>query len=113
MSRFNSRRKDHQVSLGFIVWLVCFAVMLCSAGVCIGVLKNEQIDTQRDIERMNVEITSCELNMNHYRTKIATNTSRWAIRDRLAQNKSILQEIQPGQIESIRRDNSQPAMAAK
>ncbi len=113
MSRFHSRRTEHQVSLGFIVCLVCFAAMLCSAGVCMGVLKNRQIEEQREDDSMKLEINACELATNHYRAKIAANTSRWAIRDRLVQDKSILQEIQPSQIESLQREKGQPVMAAK
>ena len=42
---------------------------------------------------MNDEIASCELTGEYYRSKISSLTSRWAIRDRLAQDKSNVQPI--------------------
>ncbi len=67
----------------------------------------------RDIEEMNNEIASSKLATEHYKAQIASNASRWAIRDRLAQDKSTLQEIQPQQIESIHAPTNQPTMASK
>lgn len=113
MRRLRKKRIEHQISIGFILWLVCFASLLCGAGVGIGMLKNRQIDVQRDMERMRVEINSCEKTAEHYRYKIASNTNRWAIRDRLAQNKSPLQDIKQDQIEYIRRGERHHEVAAK
>lgn len=113
MKRLSRKKFSNQISLGFILWLVCFASLLCGAGVGIGVLKNNQISIRRDIEQMRVEINSCEKTTEHYRYKIASNANRWAIRDRLAQNKSLLQEIKPEQIEYIRRDGGSYIAASK
>lgn len=112
MKRLRKKQIDHQVSIGFILWLVCFASLLCGSGIGIGMLKNRQITVRRDIERMQVEITSCEKTADYYRFKMASNTNRWAIRDRLAQVDSALKEINPEQIEFIRRDHPQPRAVA-
>lgn len=110
MKRLRKKHIDHQISIGFILWLVCFASLLCGSGIGIGMLKNRQITVRRDIERMKVEITSCQKTADYYRFKVASNTNRWAIRDRLVQHNSALKEIRPEQLESIRRDGP-PARA--
>ncbi|MEG0024415.1 MAG: hypothetical protein RR553_02985 [Akkermansia sp.] len=113
MNNLHHKSNAHQVSLGAIIWLVCFASILCGAGICIGVLKNRQIDVRRDMERMQVEIAACNLSADHYKAKVASDTSRWSIRDRLAQDKSTLQNIQTEQMEFVRRDVDQPAVVVK
>lgn len=107
------RYNSHQVSLGLIIWLVCFASLLCGAGIGIGILKNKQIDVVRDMERMSVETNACELSKEHYCAKMASNASRWAIKDRLVQDSSILQPIDSGKIEFIRRKDVRSMALAK
>lgn len=107
------RYNSHQVSLGLIIWLVCFASLLCGAGIGIGILKNKQIDVLRDMERMSVEINACELSKEHYFAKTASNTSRWAINDRLVQDSSTLQSIDPARIEFVRRKEVKSMALAK
>lgn len=113
MKKIHHRYNSHQVSLGLIVWLVCFASLLCGAGIGIGILKNRQIDVRRDMERMCVEINACDLSAEHYSAKVASNTSRWAVNDRLAQDQSLLQSIDPGKIEFIRRKDISSVASAK
>ena len=113
MKKIHHQYNSHQVSLGLIVWLVCFALLLCAAGIGIGILKNKQIDVVRDIERMDVEVNACELNKEHYRARIASNTSRWAINDRLVQDASQLQNIDPVKIEFVRRKDSSSVVASQ
>lgn len=95
MKRFKQRFTGHQISVSMIMWLIAFAALTCGAGITYAVLKNDQIQVARDIKQMNEEIASCELTKEYYRSKTSSLTSRWAIRDRLAQDKSNLQPIEP------------------
>ena len=88
MKRFKQRFTGHQISVSMIMWLIAFAALTCGAGITYAVLKNDQIQVARDIKQMNEEIASCELTKEYYRSKTSSLTSRWAIRDRLAQDKS-------------------------
>ena len=85
MKRFKQRFTGHQISVSMIMWLIAFASLTCGAGITYAVLKNDQIQVARDIKQMNEEIASCELTKEYYRSKTSSLTSRWAIRDRLAQ----------------------------
>lgn len=87
MKRFKQRFTGHQISVSMIMWLIAFAALTCGAGITYAVLKNDQIQVARDIKQMNEEIASCELTKEYYRSKTSSLTSRWAIRDRLAQDK--------------------------
>ena len=82
-----------QISVSMIMWLIAFASLTCGAGITYAVLKHDQIQVARDIKQMNEEIASCELTKEYYRSKTSALTSRWAIRDRLAQDKSNLQPL--------------------
>ena len=75
-------------------------------------LKNDQIQVARDIKQMNEEIASCELTKEYYSSKTSSLTSRWAIRDRLAQDKSNLQPIEPSAVEYISSENASRIAAA-
>lgn len=101
MKRFKQRFTGHQISIGMIMWLITFASLICGAGITYVVLKNEQIQIARDIKQMNEEIASCELTKEYYRSKTSSLTGRWAIRDRLVQDKSNLQPIEPSSVEYI------------
>ena len=75
-------------------------------------MKNDQVQVTRDIKQMNDEIASCELTGEYYRSKTSSLTSRWAIRDRLAQDKSNLQPIDPAAVEYISPENASRIAAA-
>lgn len=112
MKRFKQRFTGHQISVSMIMWLIAFAALTCGAGITYAVLKNDQIQVARDIKQMNEEIASCELTKEYYRSKTSSLTSRWAIRDRLAQDKSNLQPIEPSAIEYISSENASRIAAA-
>ena len=97
MKRFKQRSTGHQISVSMIMWLIAFAALTCGAG---------------DIKQMNEEIASCELTKEYYRSKTSSLTSRWAIRDRLAQDKSNLQPIEPSAVEYISSENASRIAAA-
>lgn len=112
MKRFKQRFTGHQISVSMIMWLIAFAALTCGAGITYAVLKNDQIQVARDIKQMNEEIASCELTKEYYRSKTSSLTSRWAIRDRLAQDKSNLQPIEPSAVEYISSENASRIAAA-
>ena len=112
MKRFKQRFTGHQISVSMIMWLIAFASLTCGAGITYAVLKNDQIQVARDIKQMNEEIASCELTKEYYRSKTSSLTSRWAIRDRLAQDKSNLQPIEPSAVEYISSENASRIAAA-
>ena len=112
MKRFKQRFTGHQISVSMIMWLIAFATLTCGAGITYAVLKNDQIQVARDIKQMNEEIASCDLTKEYYRSKTSSLTSRWAIRDRLAQDKSNLQPIEPSAVEYISSENASRIAAA-
>lgn len=101
MKRFKQRFANHQISIGMLVWLIAFAALTCGAGITYAVLKNDQIQVARDIRQTEEEISSCDLTTEYYRSKTSSLTSRWAIRDRLTQDKSSLQPIDSAAVEYI------------
>lgn len=112
MKKFKQRFTGHQISVSMIMWLIAFASLTCGAGITYAVLKNDQVQVTRDIKQMNDEIASCELTGEYYRSKTSSLTSRWAIRDRLAQDKSNLQPIDPAAVEYISPENASRIAAA-
>ena len=112
MKKFKQRFTGHQISVSMIMWLIAFPSLTCGAGITYAVLKNDQVQVTRDIKQMNDEIASCELTGEYYRSKTSSLTSRWAIRDRLAQDKSNLQPIDPAAVEYISPENASRIAAA-
>jgi|GEM_PF-95745 len=115
MKKFKQRFTGHQISVSMIMWLIAFASLTCGAGITYAVLKNDQVQVTRDIKQMNDEIASCELTGEYYRyprPKPPPLPSRWAIRDRLAQDKSNLQPIDPAAVEYISPENASRIAAA-
>lgn len=108
-----SKKHPYRVSLGVLSWMLGLAVLLASFGVFYGVLKNQQLNVKREIERIRLEVRTNEQSIDQYNAKISTNTSRWAIRDRLAQDKSLLVSIQDSQVEREARINTPPAIVVK
>ena len=106
MKKFKQRFTGHQISVSMIMWLIAFASLTCGAGITYAVLKNDQVQVTRDIKQMNDEIASCELTGEYYRSKTSSLTSRWAIRDRLAQ------PIDPAAVEYISPENASRIAAA-
>lgn len=107
MKRFKHRFSGHQISVSMIMWIISFAALTCGAGITYAILKNDQIQVSRDIKQIHDEIVSCELTREYYRSKTSSLTSRWAIRDRLMQDKSNLQPIEASRVEYLSpRDTS-------
>ena len=98
----NSRYAD-QISFSFLVWMVLFAVLLSAGGITYALLKNDQVAVRTEINNLNREIAVCNMNANQHRAKTNALTNRWAMRDRLSQDRSLLRDIDRGQIELARR----------
>ena len=97
-----SRYAD-RISFGFLVWMIVFAVLVSAGGVTYALFKNEQVAVRTEINKLNREITVCNLNTNQHRAKTNAMTNRWAMRDRLSQDRSTLRDIDRSQIELARR----------
>ena len=95
-------RFSGRISFGFLAWMVAFAVLAAASGVTYAVLKYNQVAVRTEIDKLNREIAICRINANQYRAKTNALTNRWAMRDRLSQDGSTLQDIEPGQIENAR-----------
>lgn len=98
----NSRFAD-QISLSFLVWMVLFAILVSAGGITYALLKNDQVAVRTEINNLNREIAVCNMNTNQHRAKTNALTNRWAMRDRLSQDRSMLRDIDRSQIELARR----------
>ena len=96
-SRFSGR-----IGFGFLLWMFALAVLASASGVAYAVLKNNQVAVRTEIDKLNREIAVCRMNANQYRAKTNALTNRWAMRDRLSQDGSTLQDIRHSQIEIAR-----------
>ncbi|MCD8071520.1 MAG: hypothetical protein LUE08_09115 [Akkermansiaceae bacterium] len=104
MRKIHTRRSfSNGVSLGYLAWMAALAVLLIAGGCYYAVLKNEQIVLKRDIEKIHLKTASCRLAAEQYRAKAAARVNRWAIRDRLSQDDSLLRDITSSQIEIAER----------
>lgn len=97
-----SRYAD-RISFSFLVWMVVFAIMVSAGGITFALFKNDQVAVRTEISKLNREITVCNLNANQHRAKTNAMTNRWAMRDRLSQDRSMLRDIDRNQIELARR----------
>ena len=96
-------RYANQVSMSFLLWMVIFAVMVSAGGITYALSKNAQVAVRTEISHLNSEIASCTMNTNQHRAKTNALTNRWAMRDRLSQDRSTLRDINRSQIELARR----------
>lgn len=87
------------VSIGYLAWMAALAVLLIAGGCYYAVLKNEQIAVRRSIEKLHLQTSTCNLAAKQYRAKTSSRINRVAIRDRLSQEHSELQNIVASQIE--------------
>ena len=101
-SNTSSRYAD-QVSFSFLVWMVVFAILVSAGGITYSLLKNNQVAVRTEINNINREIAVCNMNTNQHRAKTNALTNRWAMRDRLSQDRSTLRDIDRSQIELARR----------
>ncbi|MBR5889617.1 MAG: hypothetical protein IKY92_06210 [Akkermansia sp.] len=101
-SNTSSRYAD-QVSFSFLVWMVVFAILVSAGGISYSLLKNDQVAVRTEINNINREIAVCNMNTNQHRAKTNALTNRWAMRDRLSQDRSTLRDIERSQIELARR----------
>lgn len=96
-------RYANQVSLSFLGWMVAFATMVSAGGITYALYKNDQVAVRTEINNLNREIAVCVMNTNQHRAKANSQTNRWAMRDRLSQDRSTLRDINRNQIELARR----------
>ena len=101
-SNTSSRYAD-QVSFSFLVWMIVFAILMSAGGITYSLLKNDQVTVRTEINNINREIAVCNMNTNQHRAKTNALTNRWAMRDRLSQDRSTLRDIDRSQIELARR----------
>ena len=98
-----SSRYAGQVSFSFLLWMVAVAFLVSAGGVTYASLKSLQVAERTEINNLQREIAECNMNINQYRAKTNEMTNRWAMRDRLSQDRSQLRDIDRSQIEIARR----------
>ena len=98
-----STRYAGQISFRFLFWMIAVALLVSAGGVTYATLKSLQVVEFTAINNLQREIAECNMNINQYRAKTNEMASRWAIRDRLDQTRSRLQEISLHQIEIARK----------
>ena len=96
-------RYANRVSFSFLVWMVVFAILVSAGGVTYALFKNDQVAVRTEINNLNREIAVSNMNTNQHRAKTNALTNRWAMRDRLSQDRSQLRDIDRSQIEIARR----------
>ncbi len=111
-SSHSSSRYAHQVSFSFLVCMVLFAVLVAAGGVTYSVFKHEQVAVRTEINKIHRDTAAHKMNANHYRAKANALTNRWAMRDRLNQDGSQLQDIERSQIETARSLTREAALRA-
>ena len=109
--------KKNSNSKIIIFYIILFAAVILALSVMFGqndtdkvtygdvidYFKNDQVAVRTEINNINREIALCHLNTNQHRTKASIMTNRWAMRDRLSQDRSTLRDIDRSQIELARR----------
>ncbi len=108
----STSRYAHQVSFSFLAWMVTFAVLIAAGGVTFAALKHNQVSVRTEISKVQRLIAVHTMNTNQYRAKSNALTNRWAMRDRLKQDHSLLQDIDRSQIETARSLRLEGAMRA-
>ena len=102
-SSLKTSRYTNRVSFSFLVWMVVFAILVSAGGVTYALFKNDQVAVRTEINNLNREIAVSNMNTNQHRAKANALTNRWAMRDRLSQDRSTLRDIDRSQIELARR----------
>ena len=100
---FNTTRYADQVSFSFLFWIVAFAFLVSAGGISYALLKNDQVAVRTEINNLHRMIAVSNMNTNQHNAKTNDLTNRWALRDRLEQNRSTLRDINRNQIELARR----------
>lgn len=100
-----SPRYADQVSFGFLVFMVAFAVLVASCGITYAVFKNRQVAINTDINNLHRDIAVCNMNANQYRAKTNALMNRWAMLARLGQDGSELHDIDRAQLEMAKHDS--------
>lgn len=109
-----STRYAGQISFRFLFWMIAVALLVSAGGITYASLKSLQVVERTAINNLQREIAECNMNINQYKAKTNEMASRWAIRDRLNQTHSRLEEISHNQIEIAQRmsDGSRVTFAA-
>ena len=99
----HTTRYADRVSMSFLVWMIALAILISAGGVTYALFKNDQVAVRTEINKLNREIAVSNLNTNQHRAKTNAMPNRWAMRDRLSQDRSTLRDIDRSQIELARR----------
>ena len=65
----HSSRFADQVSFGFLLWMVLFAILVSTGGITYALLKNSQVAVRTEINNLHREIAVSNLNTNQHRAK--------------------------------------------
>ena len=99
----NTSRYADRISHSFLLWMVAFAIIVSAGGITYALFKNDQVAVRTEINNLNREIAVSNMNTNQHRAKANALTNRWAMRDRLSQDRSTLRDIDRSQIQLARR----------
>lgn len=97
-----SKKSSHEIPFSFLCWMVIFTIVTALCGVCYATLKNEHVAVRTEINKIEREIAERRMNTKQYQAKATGVCNRWAMRDKLAQMGSDLQDIDRNQIETAR-----------
>jgi hypothetical protein len=98
----NHRRDEHPNRHRFTFLSVIVGVLVAAAGgILYAYCMNRQVETNRELKRVEMRIKEHELAILNTRRLIDDDLGRYLIRDKLVQQHSTLKPIPPGVIEDV------------
>lgn len=109
-----NRRRNESVRSHFSVYLslIMGAIIAACGGVMYAYYKNRQVETNREISRVEGRIKERELEIVTTNMRIGEILNRYAIREQLAHQRSPLKPIARGVIEDVRAPEARAVASA-
>jgi hypothetical protein len=98
----NRRRSDPRHSASLFLAMILGAVVAAGGGVLYAYFKNRQIQTAREIDRIERRIEQHQLDIRTTQMRIDQSLNRYVIREELAQQRSALVAIPRGVVEEVK-----------
>ena len=112
----NRKKSQKSLTLGTFIVVTLGAILIASGGVFYVVVKNKQVQTQREIAKIERQINDHEVAITSYRADIEEQLGVFRLRKQLEEENSSLVAIPAGFVEVCERvadENSQPVLASK
>lgn len=107
------RTESHNLGAGSVILLVLAAVVVTAAGVFHAYVKNRQIHVKREIEKAEQRISQHEFEIETMQMRLDDELNRYLINGRLREIASDLRPIHTADIEIIRKERPEEALAQR